>query len=456
MMTKPDRRQSVRRRLLQLLAAPIAAVLVIGTAAQIFSSAEPVRQAYDRDIADAALALSLNVRVRNSGRIDARVSQETLNVLLTDSADKVFFQIRAPDGSVVAGNQDLPSANVASGNPAFLSAFYRDRPIRLVTYRRVSRAGPVMITVAETLNKRAMVRSRIWSTAFWTSAAELIAVLACVWLAVRAALKPVGEIGEQIARRSPEDLAPLPTSAVPLELRSVVEKLNSLLAEIETSTRAQRDFLDSAAHQLRTPLAGMLAQLDLLAGDEQDAARRARLDSIRAAALRLSHTAQQLLALARSGELGHRFSPRESVDLVALAQSVVSGQVQRAAAAGIDLGAELHSAQVVGVSWLLTEALGNLIDNALIYTPAGGMVTVRTGMQDDHAFVEVVDSGVGIPPAEREKVLSRFYRGSLSRGSGSGLGLSIVAEVARQHDAALGIGAGEQGRGTRVRIDFPR
>jgi two-component system sensor histidine kinase TctE len=134
----------------------------------------------------------------------------------------------------------------------------------------------------------------------------------------------------------------------------------------------------------------------------------------------------------------------------------VAAHVTRATAADIDLGAELAPAEVEGVEWLLSEALDNLIDNALTYTPSSGSVTVRTGMTTSGAFLEVVDSGRGIAPEERLLVLSRFYRGVNAEGAGSGLGLAIVADIARQHAATLSVSAGPMDLGTQIRLQFPR
>jgi two-component system sensor histidine kinase TctE len=174
----------------------------------------------------------------------------------------------------------------------------------------------------------------------------------------------------------------------------------------------------------------------------------------RDAAQRLSRTTQQLLALAKSEYRLYSYAEGRSVDLAALAEACVSDHVQRASRAGVDLGAALLPASVQGVAWLLTEALNNLIDNALTYTPAGGTVTVRTGPLDEGVFLEVVDSGIGIPAAERGTVSARFFRGQHSRGVGSGLGLAIVADVAQRHGAVLTIGPGDNGQGTCVRLAF--
>jgi two-component system sensor histidine kinase TctE len=454
MKTSPER-TSIRRRLLRLLVLPVAVVLLVGTAGDVFIGVGPIREAYDLALSDAALALALNVHVDASGRIDARVSQESLNILQTDSTDQVYFQISLPDGTLVAGNRDLPRAPLRAANPSYQTVAFRGEQVRLATYLDDTRAGPLVITVAETMNKRGKVRERLLSTALWSDVLELLAVLGLVWIGVRVAIKPLDHVSDQIARRSPSDLTPLPGAGVPQELQELIDRLNSLLATIDESGRAERQFLESAAHQLRTPLTGLLAQLDLLVADEVDAEKRTHLVFTRDAAQRLSRTTQQLLALARSEHRLHTYAESRTVDLAALAEACVSDHVERASRAGIDLGATLQPADVQGVSWLLTEALNNLVDNALAYTPAGGTVTVRTGALHDGVFLEVMDSGIGIPEAERGEVVARFFRGERSRGVGSGLGLAIVADVARRHAAVLDIGPGDNDMGTCVRLVFP-
>ena len=396
-----------------------------------------------------------NVKVDANGRVDAHVSQESLNILQTDSTDQVYFQISLPDGSVVAGDKDLPQAQMKGTNPFHQTVTFRGQQVRLATYRDDTHAQPVVITVAETMNKRGKVRARLLSTALWSDMLVLLAVLGLVWIGVRLAIKPLDAVSDQIARRSPSDLTPLPNTGVPLELQELIERLNSLLTTIDESGRAERQFLESAAHQLRTPLTGLLAQLDLLVTDEMDPEKRTHLVFTREAAQRLSRTTQQLLALARSEHRLHTYAENRAVDLAALAEACVSDHVERASRLGVDLGAALRPASVQGVAWLLTEALNNLIDNALTYTPSGGTVTVRTGALPSGVFLEVVDSGVGIPEAERVNVVTRFYRGEQSRGVGSGLGLAIVADVAHRHAAVLTIGPGDNDQGTCVRLAFP-
>jgi two-component system sensor histidine kinase TctE len=174
------------------------------------------------------------------------------------------------------------------------------------------------------------------------------------------------------------------------------------------------------------------------------------------AARRIGRTAQQLLMLARADESASGGWQREDVDLAAIVESTVGDQLSAAEAAGIDFGADVAAASVHGVGWLLAEAARSLTENAIAYTPAGGRVTLRCGELQGRAFLEVEDTGIGIPAAERERVLERFHRASNTRGTGSGLGLAIVKEVADLHGARLSIEDGADGVGTRVRITLPR
>jgi two-component system, OmpR family, sensor histidine kinase TctE len=455
MNTKVDRAPSIRKRLLALLIVPTTLVLLAGTASDYLSGIKPVRDAYDQALADAALAIAGYVRTDASGQLNVVLPPEAITVLRTDSVDSIYFRVAGPGDAFLAGDRDLPRVRSTGTNPAFRTMMFRGQPTRLATYRRVTDGGDVTTTVGETLNKRQRVRGGLLVTVLTTDVTEVALILGLVWLGVSLALKPLLELRAQVAQRSPRDLKPLAASSVPMEVRTLVDELNRLFATIAESSRSQRQFLESAAHQLRTPLAGVQAQLELLVAEEPAPAKRERLALTLGATRRLSHTTQQLLALARSehGDLAH--AEFRALDLATIAEGCVSDLVSRAVAAGLDLGAELERAPVEGIAWLLAEAVSNLIDNAITYTPFGGTITVRSGRRGDAAFVEVVDTGVGIPPDERDRATSRFFRGQRSRGTGSGLGLAIVSDVARLHDATLTIGPGVDERGTCVRLQFP-
>ncbi len=455
MNTPPsERRPSIRKRLLALLLLPAVLILAAGTLSDYFTTVTPFREAYDQSLIDGALAVAAYVRPDAQNRPRLSLPPEAVAILRADSSDSIYFRVSDADGAPVAGEMDLPEAPRSATNPSRADATYRGAPIRVVSYRTYGNAGMLTVSVAETTRKRDGVRTRILSSALAVDFLELGALLAVIGLGVRLALLPLREVREQIVQRSARDLAPLALDRVPVEIRSVVEALNRLFTTVSESATSQRRFLESAAHQLRTPLTGIQAQLELMTEDEPDTAKRQRLMLVLDAARRLTHTAQQLLALARSDEGANLRWEMADVALAPIAEAIVADRIAAADLAGVDLGGDIQPAAIRGVGWLVSEALANLTNNALAYTPAGGLVTVRCGVQDDVPFVEVVDSGTGIPPEDRPRVLERFFRGSNARGAGSGLGLSIVKEVAHLHGATLTIDAGPDGKGTAVRMTF--
>jgi two-component system sensor histidine kinase TctE len=238
-----------------------------------------------------------------------------------------------------------------------------------------------------------------------------------------------------------------------------VSALNQLFDQVADSSGNQQRFLANAAHQLRTPLAGLQAHTEIALAQSMPEDIRAQLEQVHRATIRTARLANQLLALARAEPGGYRADAFSRVNLRTVVEDAADEWVHRAMVKEIDLGFDLADAQVSGDALLLREALANLIHNALEYSPSGGRVTVRTGMRDRRPFLEVEDDGPGIPPAEREKVLERFYRVPGTVGTGSGLGLSIVREIAAAHAAEFSIGAGEEagGRttGCKVGLTFP-
>jgi two-component system sensor histidine kinase TctE len=446
---------SIRRRLLLVLVGPTLIVLLAGALIDYFTALGPVRSAFDRSLADAALAVAAHVRVDERNKVSADLPMQAVSILRADVLDTIYFRVTASDGAYVTGDSDLPPLKVGAENPRFGNGHFRGEPIRLVGYRATTAAGSVNITVAETVHKRDRVRGELLSTIVAVDFVELAAILLLVWLGVGIGLRPLRALRAQIAARSRRELAPLDLEPVPMEVRGLVEALNRLFATVRANTLAQRHFLENAAHQLRTPLTGLQAQLELLIADEGAQRVSERLVLLHEATRRLAHTAHQFLALARSDSSTDgqwEFTP---VDLESVVVSSVTNHLSSAIANGIDLGAEARAAPVLGAPWLLQELLSNLLDNAVTHTPAGGSITVRCGRQNDVVFLEVLDTGRGIPEGERARVTERFYRGKEARGEGSGLGLAIVAEIAKLHGAKWTIDAGEQGRGTRVRLEFP-
>jgi len=446
---------SIRGRLLVLLLLPAIGILTLGTLTDYLTAGAPFRDAYDQALLDSALAIADHVGSDADGKPRLVLPPEAVSLLRTDKYDSIYFKVTTRDGRYVAGDRDLPDLARHSAATSRGDARYRNEPIRLVSFTPRDGSGAVTITVGETLRKRDRVRATILSTSLAVDLGEFGVILAMILLGVRIAMNPLHDVEAQIEKRSPKDLSALSLAAVPVEIQSVVQTLNRLFVTVRATTEAQRRFIESAAHQLRTPLTGICAQLELMSNDERDPARQQRLLAVLDGARHLTRTTQQLLTLARSEEAANLHWERLAVDLPRLVEDVVTERIASADSAGIDLGAQIEPATVQGVEWLLAEALGNLINNAIAYTPRGGVVTVHCGHKDGRPYLRVTDTGVGIPAAERERVMERFFRASNTRGTGSGLGLAIVHEVAQLHHARIVIDEGPGGKGASIEILFP-
>jgi two-component system sensor histidine kinase TctE len=267
-------------------------------------------------------------------------------------------------------------------------------------------------------------------------------------------LRPLLQLRNEVARRSSQDLSPLPENKVVAEVRPLIHSFNGLMERLDESLILKRRFIADAAHQLRTPLGGLKAQAELAQLLDDPVEIRHSLQQISRAADHAAHLANQLLLLARA-EPGAQDS-MEELDLAGLARDVTRYWVQHALHKSIDLGFEIADSDflIAGNALLLGEMLNNLIDNALRYTPSGGHVTVRISRDDETVVLEVEDNGLGIQECERERVFERFYRVLGSNQEGCGLGLSIVREVADRHCAEVSLLSGAEGVGTLVRITF--
>ncbi|MFL6678648.1 MAG: sensor histidine kinase, partial [Burkholderiaceae bacterium] len=272
-----------------------------------------------------------------------------------------------------------------------------------------------------------------------------------VWFALARGIAPLNALQQRIRRRESQDLSPIDDHDVPEEVAPLVRAINDLLARLDHTMGSQKHFLADAAHQMKTPLAGLrmqaeLAQREIDAGGDPQSIKRS-LKQIARSSQSAAHLVNQLLAMARA-EDQEQARRLQDVAIVKLATDVVRDFVPRAMDKRIDLGYEgpdvdPASPRIVGQPVLVRELIRNLVDNALQYTPAGGTVTVRL-MPDPYGQVmvlQVEDTGPGIPEAEREQVFQPFYRALGTDVDGSGLGLAIVKEIADKHAAAVAVTA---------------
>jgi len=445
--------RSLRAHLLRMLLPPIAALLVLGGLVAYYPTIEPATAAYDQGLIDVGISLGTYIRPADAGyrlELPAAVDQ----VLRRDSYDTVYYRVLGPKGEGIAGDEGLPepSGAVVDAVVAY-DASYKGQKVRAVALPAQCGAAACRVLVAETTVKRKRLARDILFSTLLPEMLIAIATVLIVWFGVKRGLGPLARLSEEIKARSPGDLRPIDPAGTPEETRPLVSALNGLLEEVSQSSRSQQRFLANAAHQLRTPLAGLRAHTELALAQPLPTEVRAELEQVHQATIRTARLANQLLALARA-EPGARGNAAE-LNLKTLAESDADAWVHQALARDIDLGFELDWAPVQGDAFLLREALANLVHNAIEYSHRGGRVTVRTGERGAHAFAEVEDDGPGIPEAERERVLERFYRIPGTAGTGSGLGLAIVREIAAGHGATISITDATGAKGCRVAITFP-
>ncbi len=442
-------------------------LLVAGAVGTYLLSFEAASDAYDHALVDAGIDLGERIKVVE-GSIVFDLPGAAEQVLRTDKYDTIYYQVLRPDGSVLAGDEGLPpipaSREPEDGVIAY-DGVYRGKPIRILALLVPCGGRICTVQVAETTVKRRNLTRNIVLSSLVPELLITLATLAIVWFGVKRGLAPLEDLSTEIRTRSARDLRPIDPGHAPEEARPLVGALNQLFGQVAESSGNQQRFLANAAHQLRTPLAGLQAHIEIALAQSEIAVaqgmpeeHRTQLEQVHRATIRTARLANQLLALARAEPGGTRVDTNP-VNLRTVVEEAADEWVHRAMVKEIDLGFDLADAQVSGDALLLREALANLIHNALEYSPSGGRVTVRTGMRDQRAFLEVEDDGPGIPPAEREKVLERFYRVPGTVGTGSGLGLSIVREIAAAHGAEFRIGAGEDAGGTtsgcKVGLTFP-
>ena len=276
-----------------------------------------------------------------------------------------------------------------------------------------------------------------------------------IWFVVGRGLRPLISVAGAVKARTPAALHPLPESRLPEEIQPLVTALNDLLSRLEGALGAQRQFVADAAHELRTPLTALRLQVQLAERAQAPDERAAAFEKLRQGLERATRLVEQLLTLARQEPEAAR-EPLAPVELGGVVQEVVAALEPLAAAKSIDLGVTQNEAGTVhAMREGLRSLLVNLVDNAVRYTPTGGRVDVAAYRNGDSAVLVVIDTGPGIPPDERERVLDRFYRRAGSDSAGSGLGLAIVKNIAERHGARLTLGEGPGGKGLAVRIEFP-
>ncbi|MEO7336695.1 MAG: sensor histidine kinase N-terminal domain-containing protein [Caldimonas sp.] len=400
---------------------------------------------FDRELGEMVRVLAKEVAVDaegagGSGRAQAtfRLPAAAAEILHTDDSDDIYYQVLGAQGEYLSGDAALPVPRdedrappgevrfrdeTLNGDSVRVAYLWISLPERVPGRANAPAAEAPLVQVAETLGKRSRLATEIIKGVIQPQFVILPLAVLLVWLALARGIAPLGELQQRIRKRDANDLSPIDEREAPEEVSPLVRAINDLLARLDLSLRSQKHFLADAAHQLKTPLAGLRTQAEL--------------------------------------------AQRQPVNVARLATETVRDFVPRALEKRIDLGYEgpadsgpRRAPQVLGHALLLREMIRNLVDNALQYTPAGGTATVRV-LEDPFGQVvvlQVEDSGPGIAPAERELVFQPFYRSLGTEVDGSGLGLAIVREIALQHGAEITVAeSGQRGAapGTLITVRLP-
>ncbi|MGE5385940.1 MAG: sensor histidine kinase [Betaproteobacteria bacterium] len=439
--------------LLRRLLPAMLVVLAAGAAASYWIALRSTNLAYDRSLLNTALALAGQVRIADGYPV-LQLTPQAQAILTTDKYDRIFYAVRAPDGELIGGNYLPFPANITEKMETdryYLDSIWDGRPVRIVVLRADHEGFPVTVLVAETLSKRNAIMRDVILGMVLPELLLVAATIVLIGLGVRYGLLPLTSLQRQLAGRSQADLSPI-TVAVPKEMQPLVGEINSLLRRLDKSLASQRHFVSDAAHQLRTPIAALQAQVEAALRQSTPDSRDC-LKSILSAAQRLSHLVSQLLALARA-EPGHS-EPPPIVPLKSVICEAAEAWVPSAIERNIDLGFDIGEGSVRGNGLLLRELMNNLVVNALRHTPNGGTVTVSCGTEGDHVWLAVDDSGPGIPESEREKVFERFYQPADSGSDGCGLGLAIVQAIAQQHGGKASMAMSDALGGARAEVRLP-
>ena len=423
---------------------------------------------------DRALEYNLQALTRfvviQEEQVQFRINDQARDLLRADDIDLIYHQVVSPRGEVISGDPDLPlprdNETPVPGRVMLRTDTVRGDEVR-VAYLWLAQSDNnrrlVLMQIAETMGKRSTLATEIITGVMVPQFVILPLAVLLVWLALVRGIRPLNELEQRIRARKPDDLSPIEESFIPQEVAPLVSSINDLLNRLKASLSTQKRFLADAAHQLKTPLAGLRMQADLAQRENDPKEIRNSLQHIARSSIRATHTVNQLLALARAETTGRNL-PNTDIDLAQLVTEVVQDSVPRALEHGVDLGYEgpnqiSREHHIEGNHTLLQEMVRNLVDNAINYSGRQGVVTVRVFF-DPYSGVQILqveDNGPGIPENERELVLQPFYRALGTNVDGSGLGLAIVQEIAQQHGADIAMDAAHPERlqpGLKVSVRF--
>lgn len=462
--------RSLRKKLLLWLLVPLLFLIAIDSTILYRIAMHFQHKAFDHALADEAFAIAELISESKEPIHRFQLGPEVRMAILSDQVDRVYYNIMDANGKLIGGDRDLgfqKRPQSQGTRPYFAYSTVRGELTRVVSsYVEINThtvSRHVYIQVAETLKKRTRLANQILVGIVVPQLVLVLAAVGLLWFGTKRGLQPLWELHSSLSQRSHRDLSPVLLPDIPEEVKVLVDSVNLFMQQLNNVLESQNRFIADAAHELRTPLAGMQAQLELAQQERDPVELQANLAKTAKSLERLSHMVSQLLMLARNQPEVMRTMDMQLLDIAQIAQEVTIDMVPAALQKSIDLGYEntdekpislINQLVIKGDAKRLKELLYNLIDNAIRYSHQGAKVTVQTFSRDHEVILSVVDNGSGIPVEERTRVFERFHRVIGTQQEGSGLGLAIVMEIAHLHQAKVTLGDGDHNQGTRVSVIF--
>lgn len=452
---------TLQRKLLVWLLGPLFALLILDTLVSYSSSLKFSNQAYDRSLQEVAREVFLHVKPNGTGtKLD--IPPGTERILLVDQDDRLYYKVTSENGELVGGDAALrlPPAGLKGGMPLFYDDVVQGEPVRVVaskmSFEQNGMQGVVLVQVAETLNKRNRLARDILASVVLPQLLLIVLATAAVYFGIKRGLLPLQPLKRAVSDRSHLDLSAIEIQDVPGEVRPLVEEVNDLMLRLGKTLDFQNRFIADAAHQLKTPVAGIKAQIELALRENDRSKLQRSVAQLYVSADRLSRLVGQLLSLARNEPGAVESLHLQALDLNALALEITMEWVPEALKRNIDLGFESagSAVRIDGDSHRLRELINNLIDNAVRYSQDGGRATVKVA-RSEQPQLSVSDDGPKIPVEERKRIFERFHRLLGTHTDGSGLGLAIVSEIAALHNAHITLEEDRDGIGNTFTVLFP-
>jgi len=458
----------------RLLLLSIVPVLLAGSALDMWGTAALLRQqaqsAYDRSLAGVLRAIDASISTE-SGGLALIQPYQLLDFFEFTASGSVYYRVATEDGLVEMGHAalPLPPLPLATGVVHFHDAHYLGgEAVRVATLARLlnpplhhkaEQSQRVIIQVAEGLEpRRAYTRAILWQSLWRGTLVIVLTAVLLMWVVV-IALKPLQRLRSELQQRSADDVHPISPDGLPAEVRPLVEAINHHIQRGAEQARRQRQFLDDASHQLRTPLSVLRTQLSYAQRETDAQELHHTLAAMESGLERATRVTNQMLALARAhgAALPDAQLTREPFCLNSLLEETARLLAPAARARRHDYGLELpvQTIHVQGFRLLLQEAIGNLLDNAIAYSPAGSTITLGLSMDETLLRIAVQDNGPGMSAEDITKAGSRFRRGSAGKNqAGAGLGLAIVQTIAQLHGGQMQLTAHSEPSGLTVTLVF--